>query len=637
MTTFRLRWAWVAVAALVGMTFARPATAQDLAPDLALPGIAAAAPQGGKRAEITKAVLNVSALQPGKAATAAVVLDIKPGFHAQSRTPTESYLIKFAATPQPHPALEFGEPIYPEGKIIPFNTPPQLSVYEGQVVIRIPVKVKADAPLGPTKLAGSLKFQICDDHVCYMPETAPFTIAAEIVAADKAVQPNEPKLFEDAEKTPAAPPATQRAGAGEFVVGPRDGTGGGGIESYSIPAALGLAFLIGIVFNAVPCVLPVLPLKAMGFYEVSQHNRGKSIAFGLAFSLGVVAAFATLGMLVVVLKKFTWGQIFSNPWFSSALAVVLVVMALNMFGLFTVNLPSGAYGFSPRHDTYFGNFLFGILTAALSTPCTFGLFVGLLGWALAHPPAVGLLAVITVGAGMAFPYLLLSAFPEVARRFPRTGPWPEVVKQFMGFLLLGVAVFFALGWVNRVVGTPNGWWVIFAIVVAGAGFIVARAIHYAKSPVAPAVAVAIALLMVVPGFVAARQLTVKPYHWTPYSPEALTAAKASNKIVLVEFTASWCANCHTVEALVLNRAPVQRDVDKLDVQMIKADLTTESAAGWTLLRDLGGEGIPMTVVYAPALPEPIRLVGLYNVDNLRAALARAADATKGAPPAVALR
>ena len=139
-----------------------------------------------------------------------------------------------------------------------------------------------------------------------------------------------------------------------------------------------------------PCVLPVLPLKIMGFYEAAQHSRRRSIALGAVFSLGLVASFAVLAILVVGLRTLEWGGLFQKTWFTVTIVIVLSAMALSLFGLFTVNLPTGIYQFSPRHDTYVGNFLFGILTAALSTPCTFGMFVGLLTWALRSRPRLAL-------------------------------------------------------------------------------------------------------------------------------------------------------------------------------------------------------------------------------------------------------
>src|SRR5439155_16883634 len=99
----------------------------------------------------------------------------------------------------------------------------------------------------------------------------------------------------------------------------------------------------------------------------------------------------------------------------------------------------------PRHDTFIGNFERGALTAVLSTPCAGPLFPPLMLWAQGQPVSIGLPAVMMVGVGMAFPYIALSIFPQLARRFPRVGPWAELFKQMMGFMLLGAAVFFAAG------------------------------------------------------------------------------------------------------------------------------------------------------------------------------------------------
>src|SRR5438270_4345470 len=141
-----------------------------------------AAPRGrSKRAEVAKAVVNVSALQPGKDAMAAIVFKVKPGFHAQSHTPTADYLVAFEVKPAENPALTFGEPKYPVGKTIPYLEPKELNVYEGEVTILIPVKVKPDAPTGPLKIAGTISEQICDDKQCFAPEEVPFTIETEVV------------------------------------------------------------------------------------------------------------------------------------------------------------------------------------------------------------------------------------------------------------------------------------------------------------------------------------------------------------------------------------------------------------------------------------------------------------------------
>ena len=594
---------------------------------LLLPAVSAFAQQG-ERATIEKSLVSQSALRPGDKATVAVVLDIKPGFHAQSRTPLEDFYVKFDATLDDNPALKVGEPVYPKGEEKTYPALGKLSVYEGQVVIRIPIEVKADAPPGPVKITGRLKYQICNDQLCFPPESPKFTIETKIVGKDEKVEPVEPELFKEQPSDKAEPGSSRTSGSVSVQIFGRDLN-----KDAYILAFLG-AFVVGIIFNVMPCVLPVVPLKAMSFFEVSQHNRAKSLALGAVFSLGLIAAFATLALLVVVLKALNWGELFQMMWFRVGIIAVLVVMAVSTFGFFTVNVPTAVYRFAPRHDTYVGNFLFGILTAALSTPCTFGMFVGLLTWALAQESRViGAALITTVGVGMAFPYFLLSAFPEMARRFPRTGPWAELVKQMMGFLLLGTAVYFAKPFFERFLRSESNehlasdifWWALFALVAAAGLFLVVKTLQFARRLTPRLVAVAIALLMVVPSFLAARNFTYHPHDWVSFTDAALAQAKATGKPVLVEFTADWCGNCHFVEAFVLNDRGVVATLKKYDVVMVKADVTEEDAPAKPLLGELNPAGaIPLTVIYSPHREQPLMLRGIYSKGELQKAVEEAA-------------
>src|SRR5215207_998996 len=133
------------------------------------------------------AAVSVSALQPGKPAMAAVVLEIKPGFHAHSNTPSETFYIKFSATVKDNPAVKTGAVVYPKGEDHEYPALGKLNVYTGKIVVRFPVEAKPDTKPGPVKIAGELRFQVCDDKVCYPPAKAPFEIATTIAAADEKV------------------------------------------------------------------------------------------------------------------------------------------------------------------------------------------------------------------------------------------------------------------------------------------------------------------------------------------------------------------------------------------------------------------------------------------------------------------
>jgi thiol:disulfide interchange protein DsbD len=299
-------------------------------------------------------------------------------------------------------------------------------------------------------------------------------------------------------------------------------------------------------------------------------------------------------------------------------------MAFSMFGTFTVNLPTSIYAVTPRHDTYVGNFLFGILTALLSTPCTFGMFLGLLIWATQQPATIGLSLVMMVGVGMAFPYFVLSAFPELARRMPRTGPWAELVKQMMGFLLLLSAVFFARRFIQEWVGPDAYWWSLFAVVAIAALFMVVRTYTFAKTATGIIVAGVLALAMVLPAGIFVHRVTNPPIEWIAYDPERLEAYRKENRVVLVEFTADWCGNCLALETTVFHDEKTVKAIESGRVVPVRVDLTKKEAPGWTLLREISDvAAIPLTAIYSPNLAEPIKLIGVYSTDDLVGALDRA--------------
>jgi thiol:disulfide interchange protein len=544
------------------------------------------------RADVS-AVLSLTALHAGESAELAVIINVPPELHVQSHTPLDANLIPLVVKMNAVDGVTFGEPVYPPGKNKVFPELGTVNVYMGQAIVRVPVTVWNDAKVGDVTLSGKLRFQACNDIACFPPENVPFEVVSRIEPADIPGQPNRPDIFKTVvhANSPAASP--------------------------TLLAMFGLAFVVGIFFNAMPCVLPVVPLKIMGFYEVSQHDRRKSLALGAVFSLGLIASFGVLALLVVGLRVLDWGGLFQKTWFTIAIVAVLVVMSVSLMGVFTVNLPTGIYRFSPRHDTYFGNFLFGILTAALSTPCTFGMFVGLLTWSLAQPAFVGVAAIMMVGVGMAFPYFVLSAFPELARRFPRAGPWAEVVKQMMAFLLLATAVYFAQPLYQRFVSERAFWWTLFAVIAAGGIFLVVRSLQLSKSLLPRVISGVIAIGLVFPSFLAVRRLTADPYDWQPYSEQTFAAARATGNPVLIDFTADWCGNCHYVEGFVLNSRQIVKEIRDHHIIMIKADVTNEDAPAHNLLIALNPAGaIPLTAVYEPNADHPDLLDGIYTVGDL---------------------
>src|SRR5438132_333119 len=201
---------------------------------------------------------NTKTLQPGQQGVMAVVLDVRPGFHAQSHRPLEETYIPTNVTVKPDANITFHEPVYPEGKIENYPKLGKLSVYSGQTIIYVPFEVKADAKNGLVTIAAEVEYQACNDSVCFPPETVAVKFETNITPAARSVEPTEPELFKGWD------PARFAAIAKPVVALPREKIMilGRELGEKSYLFAFAAAFLIGIIFNVMPCVLPVVPLKA---------------------------------------------------------------------------------------------------------------------------------------------------------------------------------------------------------------------------------------------------------------------------------------------------------------------------------------------------------------------------------------
>jgi thiol:disulfide interchange protein DsbD len=567
-----------------------------------------------------RTILSKTALHPGDKATLAVEVTVHPGLHVQSRTPLDDNYVRFdlAFKAKDQTGATVGPVEYPAGEEKHYPQLGDLSIYEGTIVLRVPITVNEDAKPGTVRITGRLTYQACNDSACFQPEHPLVELTAQVVPADQPVHANPD--YPSVAATAAVPTVVQ---SNTPTLAPTEATDddatffGINLLKADWPLVFGAAFVIGIIFNLMPCVLPVLPLKIMGFYEGSRHNRARSVALGAVFSAGLIASFGVLALLVFGTHQLKWGDLFKHTWFTITISGVLAIMAVSTFGFFTVKVPDALYSVTPRHDTYVGNFLFGVLTAALSTPCTFGAFVGLLIWGARQPGWVGGSALVMVGVGMASPYFLLSAFPEVARKFPRAGPWAEVVKQMMAFLLLATAVYFARPLFQQTLSENAFWWSLFGVLAAGAVFLVVRSFQLSSNLLPRSIATALAVVVVVPTFYVTHLLTEKPFEWTPYTDQALASARASGKPVLIDFTASWCGNCHYIEAFVLHSLRVKDAIHSRDVVMLQADVTKENPQAATLLGKLNPAGsIPVTAVYLPNRNNPVVLKDIYKASDL---------------------
>ncbi|HEY0552218.1 MAG TPA: protein-disulfide reductase DsbD domain-containing protein, partial [Verrucomicrobiae bacterium] len=274
------------------------------------------------------------------------------------------------------------------------------------------------------------------------------------------------------------------------------------------------AFIGGLILNVMPCVLPVIALKILGFVNQSQEHPRRVRTLGLLYTLGVIASFLVLAGITIGLKaagqKVGWGMQLSNPQFIIVLAVVVTLVALNLFGVFEVTLNGGAMGAAAGASSGHGNsgaFMNGVLATALATPCVAPFLGGAVGFALAQPSHIIALFFATVGLGMALPYLLLCWNPAWLKFLPKPGLWMERFKVAMGFPMLATAVWLVT-LTTDFYGDRVLWLGIFLVIVALAAWVYGAFVQRGRTR--RGLSLAVVLLLLGGGFVFAVE---KKLHW----------------------------------------------------------------------------------------------------------------------------
>lgn len=396
-----------------------------------------------------------------------------------------------------------------------------------------------------------------------------------------------------------------------------------------------LALLGGVILNGMPCVLPVLGIKICSAAELAQHDPSELRRHGFAYLAGVLASMAVLAGAVISLKaagsSVGWGFQFQEPMFVAGVAAVVVLFALNLFGVFEIQFSTqrlSEVGAGTQGPTR--SFFDGLLAVVLATPCTAPFLGTAVGFAFAGGAGLIVATFLAIGAGLAAPYTLICLIPGWSRYVPRAGAWMLRLRAGLGFLLLATAVW--LVWIfGRTAGVDAQATLLAVLVALSFGVWL---FGWVQTQARPTTTLATALALVVFGGAAMNTIEATPQtqaplvgeeRWAHYDATAIRDALAAGEPVFVSFTADWCITCKVNERGTLADPQVRDALDHHGYRWFRGDWTQRDEVIRAELARHGRAGVPLYLVYDPSDPDhPQVLPELLSVERVINAFERSA-------------
>jgi thiol:disulfide interchange protein len=568
---------------------------------------------------------------------------------------------------------------------------PPVKFHEGAVTWALPIEVPAGTDPGDYDIEGFVGYQACTDSSCLQPKafafTATVTVAEqtdatlepiEIQAAKYAtaidaaastdwvdpLRPDESATVEDGAESQPQGDGQASQDASQDPAGPvddRTAAIGGGVDDRpsvdeddlaaaakpskpraSMPLILLMALGGGLILNLMPCVLPVVGLKIMSFVHQAGEDRKRVFVLNFAYVAGILAVFAGLTALAVF-ASFGWGQQFTYFPVRLGLTVMIFALALSYLGVWELPTPGVGTGKKSQElqdrEGFTGAFFKGAFATILATPCSGPLLGVVLGYTITLQPIQTAAVMMTVGIGMALPYIILGLFPSAVGFLPKPGNWMVTLKEFLAFLFLGTVAFFfnqfsdadKLPVFVTLIGVWFGCWIIGKVPPW-------ESMHKQVRGWSMGIASAIAI-----GWFSFNYLTENApqnvasvdgqsveyivdnhLRWEKYSEPRLRELQAQGKTVMLDFTAAWCTNCFVNKKVALDTEATSDLLEKLDAVPMLADWTDQNEQIESKLRELDSKSIPVLAIYPGNNPDdPIVLRDLVSQATVLDALAKA--------------
>lgn len=580
------------------------------------------------------AKLDPNPVKAGQKAKVTITAAIESGWHLYSLTqPSGGPRPTRITIDETGPFKADGKPTQPKPKVaadpnfsIPGQPPFMTETFDGQAVFTLPVKVAADATTGAQKLVVKFYFQVCDDQQCLPPRTKPIEVDVMIAAANA-------KLTATPEASPTVSATAQTSPTPEASISPTPETATGATTGPTAPPSnpnftdddqakdlknrglfgfIWFAIIQGLLALLTPCVFPMIPITVSFFTKREKRTSRQAVGQATFFSVGIILTYTVLGLALAVLAGPTGlTKLASNPWMNLFLTLLFVVLALNLFGMFEIRVPSGlvskldAQANSGEGGQTFATILMGITFTLTSFTCTTAFVGTVLIYATRGDWFWAVIGMVAFATAFALPFFLFALFPQWLQSLPKSGGWLNSVKVTMGFLELAAAFKFLsnvdLVWGWQTVSRPLVLAAWIAIALVAGIYLLGKIQLPHDSPVERLgvfrmlmgtffLGVAFYLLTglfgsplgeldawLPPsqasdfGFNRSGGGPASEIKWIESYDEALQKAKAENKPIFLNFTGVTCTNCRWMEKNMFPDPAVKKEMEKF----VLAELYTD--------------------------------------------------------------
>ena len=557
-----------------------------------------------------KGYLSLDKVQPGSQFEIAVVVEIAKGWHVNAN-PAKEELIATEVTLPEVAYLAFGEVVYPAGDVLKLGSIGEAPVYHDTITIGIQADLSQTAPIGASTLDFQLQYQACDDAQCLLPETLNFSVPMEVVGIEGTVQRINEAIFTDIE------------------FGAPLGTTGdeGSLQRALSGGQVWLAFLLvfagGILTSLTPCVYPLIPITVSIFGANESAGLFKSFLLSVVYVIGIVVMYSILGVAVASTGA-VFGQIMANPWVVGFISLILVTLGLSMFGVFEIRLPSAVQN---RLNTvggagFAGAFAMGTVAGVIAAPCTGpALAVVLTYIATTGSLFLGFWLMFTYALGMGLLFIGIGTFSGLLSALPRSGGWMYILENIFGIAIITMALYFLKDVFPVLQNFLQNSLPFFAI----AGCLVLIGLCLGKltqrfSGISPQIKFqkACGLLLAVIGaymFVGGIQQPAGPQlNWVYDEAEGFEIAKRENKLVMLDFYASWCAACNELDHQTYSDPAVAARLD--DYVNVKLDFTRTSETTKALTEKYQIPGLPVVIFLDADRIVLERFTGFVNAEDM---------------------